>query len=67
MNNIGLMLVSPLFLDLSDSIKVETEALLTRNRRLGALAQRKDCPAETIAPLLGPQAPDATAQRAAPP
>lgn len=44
-NNIGMLLVSPLFLDLSDTQKVEVKALLARNERLQQLATTKSCPA----------------------
>ena len=44
-NNIGMLLVSPLFLDLSDTQKVEVKALTARNGRLEELARGKQCPA----------------------
>jgi len=44
-NNIGILLISPLFLDLSDTQKIEVKALLARNGRLEELAQGKQCPA----------------------
>ncbi len=46
-NNIGLLLVSPLFLDLSDTQKIEVKALLDRNERLKNLAAARNCPALT--------------------
>lgn len=44
-NNIGILLISPLFLDLSDTQKVEVKALLARNGHLEELARGKQCPA----------------------
>lgn len=44
-NNIGILLISPLFLDLSDTQKVEVKALLARNGHLEELAKGKQCPA----------------------
>ncbi len=44
-DNLGLLLVSPLFLDLSDTQKVELKALVDRNERLKTLAAGKGCPA----------------------
>ena len=44
-DNLGLLLVSPLFLDLSDTQKVELKALVDRNERLKTLAAAKGCPA----------------------
>jgi len=43
-DNLGLLLVSPLFLDLSDTQKVELKALIARNERLETLAAGKGCP-----------------------
>ncbi len=43
-NNIGLLLVSPLFLDLSDGIQSEIRALSDRNIQLEVLANGKGCP-----------------------
>jgi len=48
-NNIGILLVSPLFLDMSDTQKVEVKALLARNGHLEELARGKQCPA--LAPV----------------
>lgn len=42
-NNIGLLLVAPLFLDFSDTEKKEIEALQKRNKRLESLALNKQC------------------------
>lgn len=42
-NNAGMLLVSPLFLDLSDTTRRETEALLARNERLVTLLETRDC------------------------
>ena len=44
-DNLGLLLVSPLFLDLSDTQKVELKALVDRNERLKSLAAARGCPA----------------------
>lgn len=44
-NNIGILLISPLFLDLSDTQKIEVKALLARNGRLEELARGRQCPA----------------------
>ena len=44
-NNAGLLVFNPLFLDLSDNLKLESEAILARNERLMALMATKDCPA----------------------
>lgn len=49
-NNIGILLVSPLFLDLSDTQKVEVKALLARNERLQQLAAKRQCPALGVQP-----------------
>ena len=46
-DNLGLLLVSPLFLDLSDTQKVELKALVARNDRLKSLASAKGCPTLT--------------------
>lgn len=43
LNNIGMLLVSPIFLDLSDTLKVESEALLARNQRLSELKLARGC------------------------
>ncbi|MBO6506710.1 MAG: hypothetical protein JJ850_01010 [Kordiimonadaceae bacterium] len=44
-NNVGLLLVAPLFLDFSDTEKKEIEALKQRNNRLLGLMQQKSCEA----------------------
>lgn len=44
-NNLGFLLVSPLFLDFSSTRRDETEAIIARNQRLEALMAEKDCPA----------------------
>ncbi|MEM8934917.1 MAG: hypothetical protein AAGC77_00745 [Pseudomonadota bacterium] len=43
-NNLGLLLTSPLFLDFSDTIRNEVEAIAARNDRLLMLMSEKDCP-----------------------
>ena len=43
--NLGLLLVSPLFLDMSDSQKNEVKALIARNDRLKSLMTEKECAA----------------------
>ena len=43
-NNVGMVLVGPLFIDLSDSERKEAEALVKRNAVLDQLIVRK-CPA----------------------
>jgi len=45
MNNLGMLLVSPLFLDLSGTEKAEAEAIYKRNQRIDELAVLKNCPA----------------------
>ncbi len=45
--NIGLLLVSPLFIDLSDSQKNEVKALIARNDRLKDLMSQKTCESDT--------------------
>lgn len=42
-DNIGLLLVSPLFLDLSGTQKTEVKALNERNQRLKDLSVQKQC------------------------
>ncbi|WAC48584.1 hypothetical protein OVA03_01210 [Asticcacaulis sp. SL142] len=42
-DNIGLLLVSPLFLDLSGTQKTEVTALHERNKRLQGLSAQKQC------------------------
>jgi len=42
--NVGLLIVSPLFLDLSDVERQEIEALISRNRILEEERRRRDCP-----------------------
>lgn len=50
-NNVGFLILTPLMLDLSNTEKAESEALLARNRRLESLAQRqRDC---TVGPFNG--------------
>lgn len=44
-NNVGLLLVAPLFMDFSDTEKKEIEALKNRNSRLLVLLEEKSCPA----------------------
>lgn len=43
-NNAGLLIVSPLFLNVNDSEDKEVEALVARNQRLVVLAQEGSCP-----------------------
>lgn len=43
-NNLGLLVTSPLFIDLSDTQKKEALALRARNQRLEELMREKDCP-----------------------
>ena len=42
-NNVGFLLASPLFLDLSDSIQVEVRAIGERNEQLEKLSKEKNC------------------------
>lgn len=42
--NAGMLLVSPLFLDLSDAEKREADALKARNRHLASELERRECP-----------------------
>lgn len=49
MNNVGLLVTSPLFLDLSDTQKKEALALRARNERLAALMKEKSCSAAPVA------------------
>lgn len=44
-NNAGMLLVSPLFLDFSQTQKQEAEALLARNERIEQLLAARACPA----------------------
>jgi hypothetical protein len=46
-NNIGLLLVSPLFLDFSSTIKTELKAIQSRDERLAGLAGARGCPGLT--------------------
>lgn len=41
--NLGLLVTSPLFIDLSDTQKNEVRALIARNERIRALMTEKDC------------------------
>jgi hypothetical protein len=43
-NNIGMLLINPLFLDLSGTEKKEIAALHDRNQRLDGLMLQKNCP-----------------------
>ncbi len=47
-NNVGMLLVSPLFMDLSDTEKKEIAALLKRNTELERLMMSKNCEALDI-------------------
>ena len=59
-DNVGLLLFSPLFLDLSQSERKEAEAIAARNQRLLELATAKSCDVrQEIAAALAP--PPATA------
>ena len=49
-NNLGLLISSPLFLDFSDTIKQETQAIVARNLRLQALMEEKGCEAPGATP-----------------
>ena len=49
-NNIGILLVSPLFLDLSDSQKIEAKSIIERNLHLEDLARQKNCPVLAATP-----------------
>ncbi len=42
--NAGMLFVSPLFLDLSDAEKRESDALIARNRHLNGEIERRGCP-----------------------
>lgn len=42
-NNLGLLIASPLFLDLSDTVQVEVKAIEERNEQLDTLSNAKDC------------------------
>ncbi len=42
-NNVGLLLVSPLFLDFSNSVQVEIRAIAERDKQLDLLRAAKDC------------------------
>lgn len=42
-NNVGMLLASPLFLDLSDSVQVEIRAIDERNVQLDKLSAAKGC------------------------
>lgn len=43
-NNIGILLINPFFLDLSDTEQTEVRALHARNQHLDRLMQKKNCP-----------------------
>mgnify|MGYP006878990386 CR=1 FL=1 len=43
--NLGMIFVSPLFLDLSNSEQTEAKALEARNRHLESELERRNCPA----------------------
>ena len=45
--NLGLLLVSPLFIDMSDSQKNEVKALIARNERIKSLMAEKSCAASS--------------------
>lgn len=49
-NNLGFLLVSPLFLDFTSTRRVEADALVARNQRLESLMTGKGCPAPAAAP-----------------
>lgn len=54
-DNLGMVLLSPLMLDLSQSERKEAEAITARNRRLLELATDKSCPIQNdIAASLAP-------------
>lgn len=42
-NNLGLLIVNPLFLDLSDSLSEEAQSITVRNGRLVELADSRGC------------------------
>jgi len=56
-NNAGLLVVSPLFLNVNDSEGKEIEALVARNQRLVVLAQKGSCPVVSV------QSPDMTSDK----
>ncbi len=49
-DNLGMLLASPLLLDLSDSQKIEAKSIVERNLHLEDLARQKNCPALTATP-----------------
>lgn len=53
-NNVGLLIVSPLFLNVNDSEDKEIEALVARNQRLVVLAEEDSCLVVSV------QSPDVT-------
>lgn len=55
-NNLGLLVTSPLFLDFSDTLKREAEALIARNERLSALMDEKNCADEPVPAAVPDQA-----------
>ena len=42
-NNLGLLIVNPLFIDLSDSLSEEAQSITVRNARLVELANARSC------------------------
>ncbi len=49
-NNVGLLIISPLFLDFSSTIQKELRAIQARDKRLAELGAAKSCPiSETAA------------------
>ena len=42
-NNAGWMIASPLLLDLSDTVRTETEALIARNEHIKSLIEDRGC------------------------
>lgn len=46
-NNLGYAVTSPLFMDLSTTVRDETEALTRRNERISELMDEKGCDAST--------------------
>ena len=50
-NNLGLLVASPLFLDFSDTQRKEAEAIYARNARLDALMAEKGCAPASAPPV----------------